>query len=232
MVGYRCNFKNWVKSLGGGRPPIKIWGAQTPHAGAHGVDNGHVHQVAMPLLIALSAGFVWHTFIKNASTSVNTSSPRFCLWTQNISTRTTQTMINITFESCNSYLFFEQQKRLYYYYYYYNHFTALWILSGTTGWADTRKKHSTTHTFRGHQSSLICISHLLWSTASMCWIYVPDSLFAQSLSKFSGSTFWSGTLHFIHFFTHHCLLFAAHAHTHTIATCFAVVPRLCHLILI
>jgi len=28
----------------------------------------------------------------------------------------------------------------------------------------------------------------------------------------------------------HCLLFAAHAHT--IATCFAVVPRLCHLILV
>jgi len=26
-----------------------------------------------------------------------------------------------------------------YYYYYYNHFTALWILSGTTRWAGTRK---------------------------------------------------------------------------------------------
>ena len=34
----------------------------------------------------------------------------------------------------------------------------------------------------------------------------------------------------LHFFTIHCLLFAAHANT--IATCFAVVPRLCHLILV
>jgi len=22
MVGYRCNFKNWVQNLGGGRPPL------------------------------------------------------------------------------------------------------------------------------------------------------------------------------------------------------------------
>ena len=29
MVGYRCNFKNLVQNLGGGRPPIKIWGPQT-----------------------------------------------------------------------------------------------------------------------------------------------------------------------------------------------------------
>jgi len=31
MVGYRCNFKNWVQNLGGGQPPIKIWGPQTPN---------------------------------------------------------------------------------------------------------------------------------------------------------------------------------------------------------
>ena len=30
MVGYRCNFKNWVENLGGD-PPIKIWGPQTPN---------------------------------------------------------------------------------------------------------------------------------------------------------------------------------------------------------
>jgi len=29
MVGYGCNFKNWVQNLGG--DPIKIWGAQTPN---------------------------------------------------------------------------------------------------------------------------------------------------------------------------------------------------------
>ena len=30
MVGYRCNFKNWVQNLGG-NPPIKIGGPQTPN---------------------------------------------------------------------------------------------------------------------------------------------------------------------------------------------------------
>jgi len=29
MVGYRCNFKNWVKIWGA--TPIKIWGLQTPN---------------------------------------------------------------------------------------------------------------------------------------------------------------------------------------------------------
>ena len=39
-----------------------------------------------------------------------------------------------------------------------------------------------------------------------------------------------GTAYSIHFSPNYCLLFAAHAHT--IATCFAVVPRLCRLILV
>ena len=30
MVGYRCNFKNWVKKFGG-RPPLKFGGFQTPN---------------------------------------------------------------------------------------------------------------------------------------------------------------------------------------------------------
>jgi len=30
MVGYRCNFKNWVQNWGGATP-IKIWGPQTPN---------------------------------------------------------------------------------------------------------------------------------------------------------------------------------------------------------
>jgi len=63
---------------------------------------------------------------------------------------------------------------------------------------------------------------------------VPDSLF-HNLSKFLWSNSWPGTLHFILHSPHisspnHCLLFATHAHT--IATCFAVVLRLCHLILV
>jgi len=46
-----------------------------------------------------------------------------------------------------------------------NHFTALWILSGTTRVSRYQKKHSPTHTYCG-QSSLICFLHLLRSMAS------------------------------------------------------------------
>ena len=65
-----------------------------------------------------------------------------------------------------------------------------------------------------------------------CSIYVSDSLFAQSLSKFSLVYLlaWLPPLHTPQTSSSNCcLLFAAHAHT--IATCFAVLPRLCHLIL-
>ena len=41
-----------------------------------------------------------------------------------------------------------------YYYYCYNHFTALWTLSRTTRVSQYQKKHSLTHTYYGHQSSL------------------------------------------------------------------------------
>jgi len=47
-----------------------------------------------------------------------------------------------------------------------NGFTALWILSGTTQVSWYQKKHSPTYTYRGHQSSLICFLHLLWSMTS------------------------------------------------------------------
>jgi len=39
----------------------------------------------------------------------------------------------------------------------------LWILSRTTRVSRYQKKHSPTHTYRGHHSSLICFLHLLWS---------------------------------------------------------------------
>ena len=100
-----------------------------------------------------------------------------------------------------------------------NHFTAVWILSGTP-----------THTCRGHQSSLICFFHLIRSMASS---HEPDSLFPQSLSKFSLVYLlaWHPQLHAPYISSpNHCLLFATRAHT--IATCFAVVPRLCDLILV
>jgi len=59
------------------------------------------------------------------------------------------------------------------------------------------------------------------------------SLFPQSLSKFSlvYLVIWHPPLHTPYISSsNHYLLFAAHAHT--IAACFAVVPRLCHLILV
>ena len=113
------------------------------------------------------------------------------------------------------------------YYYYNNRFTALCILSRTTRVSRYQKKHSPTHTYHGHQSFLICFLHHLSS------IYVPDSLFSQSLSKYSLVYLlaWHPPLHTPYTSSpNHCLLFSAHAHT--IVTCFAVVPRLCHLIVV
>jgi len=96
-------------------------------------------------------------------------------------------------------------------------------------------KHSPTHPYRGHQSSLICFLHLLQSMASYlsCSIYVPDSLFPQSLSKFCLICLlaWHPALHTPYIsLPNHCLLFTGHAHT--ISPCFSVVPKLCHLNLV
>jgi len=65
-----------------------------------------------------------------------------------------------------------------------------------------------------------------------CLNYVTYSFFPQSLQVFFGLPFdlAPSTSYSIHLFTNHCLLFAVHAYT--IATCFAAVPRLCHLILV
>jgi len=64
-----------------------------------------------------------------------------------------------------------------------------------------------------------------------CSVYVPDSLFPQSPS-FLWSTAWlaPSISYSIHFFTQSLSSFAAHAHT--ITTCFALVLRLCRLILV
>jgi len=82
------------------------------------------------------------------------------------------------------------------------------ILSGTTrvswyyGWY--QKKHSPTHTYRGHQSSLICFIHLLWSMASS--LFNPHAW--QCFSKISLQVFFGlplglalSTSYSIHFFT-------------------------------
>jgi len=111
-----------------------------------------------------------------------------------------------------------------------NCFMALWTLSGTTRWASTRET-SPTHTYRGHQSSLIWFLYNPWHPP--CSIYVPYSLFPQSLSKFSLVYLlaWHPQLHAPYISSpNQCLPFAAHAHT--ITAYFTVVPILWHLILV
>ena len=114
-----------------------------------------------------------------------------------------------------------------------NRFTALLIFSGTTQVSQYQKKHSPTHTHRGHQISISAssIHYDPWHPPySIDALY---SLFPQSLSKFSLVYLlaWHPPLHTPDISSpNHYLLFAAHAHT--VATCFAVVLRLCHLILV
>jgi len=107
-----------------------------------------------------------------------------------------------------------------------NHFTALMTLSGTSRMSWYQKKHSPTHNYRGHQSFLICyLLHGIFPIQFTCLTV----FFRWSLHKFSLYLLaWQLTSFTT--YSNHCLLFAAHAHT--IATCFAVVPRLCHLILV
>ena len=117
------------------------------------------------------------------------------------------------------------------------HTTILWLSGFCPGqpmWASSKRNiHSLTHTYHGHQSSLICFIHLIWSMASS--LFNPRAW--QSFSTISLQVFFGlplglapSTSCSIHFFTRSLSSFALHSHT--IATCFAVVPRLCHLILV
>jgi len=114
-----------------------------------------------------------------------------------------------------------------------NHFMAVWTLSRTTQVSWYQKKHSPTHTYYGHQPSLICFLHLLRSMASSLFNLRACQLFSTiCLQVFFGLPLGlapSTSTPFISS-TNHCLLFTAHAHT--IATCFAVVPRSYHPILL
>jgi len=87
---------------------------------------------------------------------------------------------------------------------------------------------------------IVIINHHL-STSSIyydpwhppCSIRAPDNIFPQSLSNFSLVYLlaWHPPLHTLYISSsNHRLLFATHAHTITV--CFAVVPRLCHLLLV
>jgi len=102
-----------------------------------------------------------------------------------------------------------------------NHYTALWTLSGTTWVSRYQKKHSPTHTYRGHQSSLICFHHLLRSMASSPFnLRTLQSFSTISLQVFFGLPHGLTPLtsYSIHFFTqslssirstcpYHCNLF-------------------------
>jgi len=68
---------------------------------------------------------------------------------------------------------------------YNNHFTALWILTGTTRVSQYQKKHSLTHTYHGHQSSLICFLHLLRTMASSLFNFHAWQSFCTISVQFS-----------------------------------------------
>ena len=92
-------------------------------------------------------------------------------------------------------------------------FMALWILSGTTRVSRYQKKHSPTHTYRGHQSSLLPSSTTIHGILLIQSTHL--TVFFHNLSpSFLWSTSWPGTStsYSIHYFTNH-FLFAAHAHT-------------------
>ena len=78
-----------------------------------------------------------------------------------------------------------------------NRFTALWILFATTRVSWYKKKHSPTHTHRGHQSPLSASSIYYDPWHPPYSIHVLYNLFPQSLPSFLWSTSWPGTLHFI-----------------------------------
>ena len=94
-----------------------------------------------------------------------------------------------------------------------------------------QKKHSPTHNHRGHQISLHVSSIYYDPWHPPYSIHTLYSLFPQSLSMFSLVYLLArhSPLHTPHISSpNHYPLFATHAHT--IATCFAVILRLCHLI--
>jgi len=93
-----------------------------------------------------------------------------------------------------------------------------------------QKKHSATHL---SWSSII--PYLLPPSITFYGILPVQcmclSVFLHNPSpSFLLYTSWPGTLQFIFHTPNHCFLFTTHAHT--IATCFALVPPLCHLILV
>ena len=104
-------------------------------------------------------------------------------------------------------------------------------LSRTTRVSWYQKKHSPIH-YPHHHPIFISFFHLLRSIASSPCKLRAWQFFAQPLSMSSlvYLLVWSPPPHMLYISSpNQCLLFATH--DHTIATCFAVVPRLYHLFL-
>jgi len=96
-----------------------------------------------------------------------------------------------------------------------------------------QKKHSPTHINPDNQPSFISFLHLLRPTSSSLFnLRAWQSFYTTSLQVLFGLPLGLErcTSYCIHSSSNHCLLLATHAHT--IATRFAVVPWLCHLILV
>jgi len=96
--------------------------------------------------------------------------------------------------------------------YTHNRFMALWILFQTTWVSQYQKKHSPTHIYHGHQSSLICFIHLIWSmTSSLFNLHAWWSFFTISPQVFFGLPLGlaPSTSYSIHSSCNHCLLFTA-----------------------
>jgi len=101
---------------------------------------------------------------------------------------------------------------------------ACWEHGHCPGWPWPSAATAPTHTYRGHQSSLICFLHSILSVQFTCLTVFFQVFFGLPLDLHP-------PLHTPYISSpSHSLLFAAHAHT--ITTCFAVVPRLYHLILV
>ena len=100
-------------------------------------------------------------------------------------------------------------------------------LSGTTRVSQYQKKHSPTHIYPGHQSSSIYYDHSILPVQFTCLAVFAQSLFKSSLLYL---LVWHPPLHTPYVSSsNYFLLFTTPANA--IATCFAVVLRLCHLIL-
>ena len=104
------------------------------------------------------------------------------------------------------------------------------LLSRTTWVGQHQKKHSPTHSLPDHQTSFINFLHLLRSTtSSLSNLHARQSFATTSLRVLFGLALGlePSTSHSIHFFTQSLSSFR-NARPHTIATCFALVPRLRH----